>query len=131
MGNGRYCHFSLEESLKALSGTEQQELFQVVKIELDIGIDGVEISSSPKSTGMPILVRIVVTRISPITVGMYIGATLIKDVFTFLAPFKAEMLPLIENGLTIGNRHWPVRIHAVIADSVARPFLLHVLNIML
>lgn len=120
------CNFSLEESLRALRGTEQQELLQVDKIELNIGMDGVEISLSPKSSGLPILVRVGGTRISPITVGVYIGATVIKEVFIFLAPFKAEMLPLIENGSTIGNSHWPLRIHAVIAYSVARPFLLHV-----
>lgn len=44
----------------------------------------------------------------------------------FLGPFKDEMLSLIANGVTIGDRTWKVKINAVTADSIARPFLTNV-----
>lgn len=69
MGNGHYCHFSLLESLLALSNEELEELMRLDELLFDFASDGVEINKQPKSTGYPILVRIVGTRISPIIVG--------------------------------------------------------------
>jgi len=119
---GEYCHIGLAKGLR--------ELFQKVPapqtecLELQFNVDGVPLFKSSNSCLWPILCKLKDPHyMEPIVVGIYHGNEKPGDASEFLSDFINEMTQLTENGITVADQLYTVKVHSFVCDAPARSFL--------
>jgi hypothetical protein len=116
-------HFGIEKGLstkirKGMLGNESS------KIELQIAIDGLPLSSSSAACFWPILCRVVNSVDSkPFPITVFKGESKPNDLEAFLGPFITEMKDLLLGGVNIDGKHYCIDLKAVICDAPARALM--------
>lgn len=119
---GQYIHLGLQNALVRCNFDFLKECEEV---ELDIGVDGVPMSGSSKSSMWPILAAFPgKIEIPPVVVGAYVGPGQPDCVNDFIKYFVDEIGNLRGRiKVTREERIVPFRIHCFITDTPARAFL--------
>lgn len=118
---GIYHHFGLE------SGLKQFELFNLKKIEIAIGIDGLPLSKSSGAQFWPILAYIMnIPKKTVFLVGLYYGNEKPLDSNIFLSDFVDEACYLSHNGVILNNMKIDVSIQLFSCDAPAKSYVLKV-----
>ena len=119
---GEYCHLGLAKGLQEL-------IMNAVTLpsprngclELQLNVDGLPIFKSSTASLWPILCRLIDGHCrDPFVVGIYYGNDKPADVSEYLAEFVEEACFLSENGLTVGEKVYTVKIHSFVCDAPAR-----------
>ncbi|KAK3928229.1 Halomucin [Frankliniella fusca] len=122
LANGKYCHFGLKKGL--LSKGAQGVKPNTEIISLDIFVDAVKIYDTASHKCTAILCRsseFIDKR--PFPVGLFYGDGDPIPVEEFLDDYIEEVLVLLADGITVMDRHFPLRIRRYIADALGRAYL--------
>ncbi|KAJ8670452.1 hypothetical protein QAD02_001711 [Eretmocerus hayati] len=125
MGRGEFHYYGLKRAL-----VNQMTLYHPKDIpqelELDIFVDGLTLSKSSRSELFPTLGKVVNAPVFTeiFIISIYHGATKPDDAHEFMRSFTEEYLSLRDEGFVFNNQVYLVRIRAIIADTVARVFIL-------
>lgn len=122
---GKYCHFSLGQTLSAIISTSPDMSDVPSQIRLMFYVDGVQISKSSKSQFWPILAQSKDLNGAGIfVIGCCHGYSKPASVDDYLKEFVEEMLDLLENGFQVAGRDFEISIQGFVCDAPARAFLL-------
>ncbi|OXU17242.1 hypothetical protein TSAR_007541 [Trichomalopsis sarcophagae] len=122
VGIGQYMHFGLE---KGLIHQLQFCLYEFPIIYIDIHVDGIPLWKSRNLELIPISGRIVDPRYpEPFLIGAYYGQEKAPNTDDFLSKFVIEYNALNTEGFDYYDKHYLVEIRAVIADTVARNWIM-------
>ena len=119
---GEYCHLGHAKVLQEL-------IMNAVTLpsprngclQLQLNVDGLPIFKSSTASLWPILCRLIDCHCrDPFVVGIYYGNDKPADVSEYLAEFVEEACFLSENGLTVGEEMYTVKIHSFVGDAPAR-----------
>jgi hypothetical protein len=124
LGNGEYTHIGVKNSLQSISS--RYNLTDANKIEMQINIDGIPLSSSSQVDLWPILGRVMSDICSEVfTVGIFCGTGKPASFNDFIEQFVKEMQEIGEQGgiyLPGSDKPVPVDIQNFICDTPARAF---------
>lgn len=102
MGDGQYAHYGIAQGLARYNRNVVDIIEKMGSLEIDIGIDGFQLSKSSKKSGWPIIGAVVGVKVDPVVFGLWVGKTKPSLVDEFLLPFCEEMDDLRRNrGLII------------------------------
>ncbi|EZA50292.1 hypothetical protein X777_11303 [Ooceraea biroi] len=129
LAGGTYAHYGLERALK--EQLRYKNLLQCIAdkeipatFNININIDGLPLSKCSKSQLWLILGKIVGTQfIEPFVIGGFHGSRKPSSVSQFLQAFLTEYTKLNNEGFMYENRHYFVKLNAVLADTPARNFI--------
>ncbi|KAJ8667154.1 hypothetical protein QAD02_008816 [Eretmocerus hayati] len=125
MGSGEFHYYGIKRALvNQMALYDQGDIPQV--LELDIFVDGLTLSKSSKSELFPTLGKVVNAPVFSeiFIISIYHGASKPDDAHEFMRSFNEEFIVLRDEGFTYNNQIYYVRIRAIIADTVARVFIL-------
>ncbi|KAJ8687640.1 hypothetical protein QAD02_023434 [Eretmocerus hayati] len=125
MGSGEFHYYGLKRALvNQMTLYDSRDIPQV--LELDIFVDGLTLSKSSKSELFPTLGKVVNAPVFTeiFIISIYHGASKSDDAHEFMRSFNEEFLVLRDEGFEFNNQAYFVRIRAIIADTVARVFIL-------
>lgn len=116
---GHYMHMGIG---KYFMNIKHNSILSLDRIELDIGIDGIQFFASSKLKGWPIIGRVQgVNVVPPFLIGIYVGSEKPSSFDDYLAPLCDEYdLIKQENGVLINGKRIPLHIRAFVCDSPAR-----------
>lgn len=122
---GSMVYFGLEKNIR---NNFQFASAEIDELKLDVSIDGVPIYKSVGTSFWPILCSISnsmpyeVGLANPFIVGIYCGKKK-PEIDSYLKDFCCELKELLNNGLLINNKLYPLQIRAIIADAPAKAFI--------
>lgn len=120
LAGGTYWHQGLEFCLRNTFSDLQQSL----SISININIDGLPIHKNGRDEFWPILYNVhEMPQINPMIIAIFYGKCKPKKVEEFLKPFVDEILPILENGVSINGFKLDVKIRCFICDSPARSLI--------
>lgn len=119
---GEYYHFGLQCSLN--------EVLKFVDVNIDeiqvqLNVDGLELSRSSTVNFWPILCRALWENfISQVfVIGVYCGRSKPKRCSDFLGKLLVDLLDGIRSGVTVKGKLCRLKIHSIICDAPARQFV--------
>ena len=87
-------------------------------------MDGLPLYKSNTKELWPILVRVLTAKDThPFVVSLFVGKTKPPSVEAFVRPFLDELKQMMENGITIGDAHFNVKVANFVCDAPARQFV--------
>lgn len=110
---GKYYHFGIANGIKNHYIEKEENI-----IELVIGIDGLPLTRSSKSTFWPILCYIRPFSKIVFPIGIYWGYDKPTDSNDFLREFYDEVVNIITNGIQIKNKSCDIRNKSVVIDTI-------------
>ena len=120
---GTYLHYGLEKALESMLIKYKDQIEE--NIEIDINIDGLPITKSPRTSLWPILGRIVNNSCNEVfLIGVYHGKEKPESQATYLDPFISELLKLNADKFIMNGRQYSVNIRCLICDSPAASYIL-------
>jgi len=124
IGGGKYCHIGLLKGISSLLGRYSHSFDCIELLQLQINVDGIPLFKSSNIALWPILCSVInIDSKNPFVVGLFCGKEKPKRAAEFLSDFVIEAVDLIENGLSLENRIFPVVIHCFVCDAPARAFI--------
>lgn len=121
-GSDSFAHFGLK---KGILRQLKHRLHVGGVIRLNFNIDGIPLFKNSKTCFWPILGMITngPSFKSPFVVSCFCGDGKPPYLNDYLDPFLSELLTLLRDGVAIGNKHYDVRVNAIICDAPARSFI--------
>lgn len=95
-------------------------LLRYNRIEIDINMDGLELSKSSALKFWPILGYLVGSENPPFTIALYLGKKDPDDVYAYLTNLVVELASLQENGYIRNGIIYPFSVRNFILDAPAR-----------
>ena len=132
VSGGEYFHFGIEKCFSRLLCSLSDELFQRVGnvLEIILNTDGLPCYKSVNTHIWPILGSWFsfgkVTK--PFVIGVFYGIERYRRLDDFLSDFVRDYNECRTAGFTVKDRHFTVKIKAVVCDAPARAFLKNVWN---
>ncbi|CAH8821342.1 unnamed protein product, partial [Trichobilharzia szidati] len=118
LGEGMYCHIGLQKCLQHYMVESHYKT-----IELQLNVDGLSISKSSNQQLWPLLGRITASFLSSVfMIGIYGGPSKPSSYRELCNDLVSELKDILSQGIHITklNRHFNVRLTAVICDAPAR-----------
>lgn len=119
MGSGEYWHNGLQKCVKQYF----HDIEESTTLFLSFNMDGLPIHKSSKKQFWPILcIDDSIPSMKPLIIGIYYGEEK-PPLNDFLKQFVDELLPCVENGITVNGHQINVKIKCFICDTPARCFI--------
>ncbi|KAB0790333.1 hypothetical protein PPYR_04728 [Photinus pyralis] len=120
---GEYYHFGLSAAIHNIFKCVGTHRFKNSdQISLLLNIDGLPLAKSSHSQVYPILISIFGHKCVRM-VGIYHGYEKPKDANLFLKRFVQDAIEVINNGITIDNNKYLIRIKCIVCDAPAKSFI--------
>lgn len=117
---GKYWHYGLVSCLEKWF----EHLTKDIMISININIDGLPVHKSSKFQLWPILCNVhEMPELEPMPIGIFLGKSKPTDIEKYLTPFVDEVIPLVQNGLSLKGHIIKINIRCFICDSPARAFV--------
>lgn len=121
---GTYYHFGLQQCIEQAIRETYIDSNDIVIIELDLSVDGVNVADSSASQFWPISGDAISLPGSEIfVVGTYHGQHKPENADLYLEDVVDDLIQLINNGFNLNGRIVPVRLKKFICDIPAKAFI--------
>ena len=124
-GTGHLVYFGIKENLKKHINFD---LDNIDVLKMDVNIDGVPVFKSRNTSFWPILcsfsnsVKYSKNSVLPFIAAIYYGENK-PEINHYLKKFCLEVQSLLQDGITLLNRHYRVEFRSIIADAPAKAYL--------
>lgn len=125
MGAGQYCHYGLESAvLTFITKLEEKNLYPDC-LELLVNIDGAPLTkSSEKGLWIISCSESILKNVE--VVGIFYGQDKPSDSNVLVDKFVAELIKLINEGIVHNEKHYKLKLHALICDTPAKAYILKI-----
>lgn len=120
--DGHYYHFGIACGIESLN--QFDKLPSVLRLQFNV--DGLPLFKSSTTEFWPVMCLVRGLQVQPFVVGLYCGKKKPVSLDDFLKDFIADLLDVLQRGITVNGVHFPAEIDCFICDAPARAFLKNV-----